>query len=411
MKTFNYIARSLEGGQVTGVAEANTQDEAIRQLKDSNLIVERITETSSGSRDIDLKLGTRKAKEKSLAILCNQFAILLQAGLPIVRTLQLLSDQTEDKTLKQVLKEAADDVAAGYSLADSLEKNGSGLPVTFIQSIRAGEESGSLETVFLRLKDYYEKTSRTKAKVKSAMIYPTFVMVIAVIVVAIIMIFAVPVFKSTFESMGTEMPAITQFVINCSNFWVNWWMVVLIAVILIVVGVKVAKKNENFRLAWSKLGIELPFGGIKTPIIGRINLMNAASEYAGTMSVMMAAGLPIVRAVGVTARSMSNYYMGKSLENTMPELEAGKPLATCLKAENTLPELAIEMTAVGEQTGALEHTMEVIAEYYDNEVETATARAMSVLEPAIIVVLAVIVFVLLLSVYLPMFTMYGGIGA
>jgi len=115
--------------------------------------------------------------------------------------------------------------------------------------------------------------------------------------------------------------------------------------------------------------------------------------------------------VGVTARSMSNYYMGKSLENTIPDLEAGKPLATCLQAEGTLPQLAIEMTAVGEQTGALEHTMEVIAEYYDNEVETATARAMSVLEPTIIVILAVIVFVLLLSVYLPMFTMYGGIGA
>lgn len=411
MKTFNYIARSLEGGQVTGVAEANTQDEAIRQLKDSSLIVESISEVGGGSRDIDLKLGARKAKEKALAILCNQFAILLQAGLPIVRTLQLLADQTEDKTLKLVLKEAADDVAAGYSLADSLEKNGSGLPVTFIQSIRAGEESGSLETVFLRLKTYYEKTSRTKAKVKSAMIYPTFVMVIAVLVVAIIMIFAVPVFRDTFASMGTEMPAITQFVIDSSDFWVHWWMVVLFVIILAIIGVKVAKKNDAFHLMWSKLGIELPFGGFKTPIVGRINLMNAASEYAGTMSVMMTAGLPIVRAVGVTARSMSNYYMAQSLENCVPELEAGKPLAACIKAEGTLPELAVEMTAVGEQTGSLEHTMEVIAEYYDNEVETATARAMSVLEPTIIVVLAVIVFVLLLSVYLPMFTMYGGVGA
>ena len=411
MKTFNYTARSLEGGQVTGVAEANSRDEAIRQLKDNNLIVEKISEVGAGSRDIDLKLGARKAKEKALAILCNQFAILLQAGLPIVRTLQLLSDQTEDKTLKVVLKEAADDVAAGYSLSDSLEKNGSGLPTTFIQSIRAGEESGSLETVFRRLKDYYEKTSRTKAKVKSAMIYPTFVMVIAVLVVAIIMIFAVPVFRDTFASMGTEMPAITQFVIDCSDFWVRWWWLVLIIIIAAVIAVKVGKRNEAFHLAWSKLGIELPFGHIRTPIIGRINLMNAASEYAGTMSVMMSAGLPIVRAVGVTARSMSNYYMGKSLESTMPDLEAGKPLAACIQAQGTLPGLAVEMTAVGEQTGSLESTMEVISEYYDNEVETSTARAMSVLEPCIIVILAVIVFVLLLSVYLPMFTMYGGIGA
>lgn len=409
MKTFNYTARSAEGTRVTGVAEANTKDEAVRQLKDSNLIVESISEAGAKSREIDLKLGTGKAKEKALAILCNQFSILLEAGLPIVRTLQLLADQTEDKTLKRVLKDASDDVSAGYSLADSLEKHGDGLPSTFIQSIRAGEESGSLETVFRRLKDYYEKTSRTKAKVKSAMIYPIFVMCIAVVVVIIIMVFAVPTFRDTFASMGGEMPAITQFVIDSSDFWTHWWWLVLIIVIAIVIAIKIAKKNDRFHLFWSKLGIELPFGGIKTPVIGRINLMNAASEYAGTMSVMMSAGLPIVKAVAVTARSMSNYYMGKSLEETLPDLEAGKPLAACIQSAGTLPSLAVEMTAVGEQTGSLETTMEVISEYYDNEVETATARAMSLLEPCIIVVLALVVFVLLLSVYLPMFTMYGGV--
>ena len=411
MKTFNYTARSLEGGQVTGVAEANTQDEAVRQLKDMNLIVVKISEVGGSDREIDLKLGTRKAKEKSLAILCDQFAILLRAGLPIVRTLELLADQTEDKTLAKILSATADDVAAGYSLADSMGKHGDGLPPTFIESIRAGEESGSLEIVFQRLKNYYEKTSRTKAKVKSAMVYPTFVMIVAVVVVAIIMIFAVPVFKDTFASMGTEMPAITQFVIDSSDFWVHWWWVMVIIVIALVIGVKLAKRNDTFHYWWSKLGVKLPFGNINTPVIGRINLMNAASQYAGTMSVMMTAGLPIVRAVSVTARSMSSYFMGASLENVVPSLEAGKPLAACLQAEGTLPQLAVEMTAVGEQTGSLETTMEVISEYYDNEVETASARAMSVLEPIIIVVLAVIVFVLLLSVYLPMFSMYGGIGA
>ena len=409
MKTFSYTARGIEGGQVTGMAEANTKDEAVRQLRESNLIVEQIEETGDSKKDLDLKLGSRKAKEKSLVIVCNQFAILLKAGLPITRTLQMISEQCEDKTLAKILADAADDVAAGYSLSDSLEKHGDGLPTTFIESIRAGEESGSLETVFERLKNYYEKTSRTKAKVKSAMIYPTFVMAIAVIVVAIIMIFAVPTFKSSFDSLGGEMPAITQFVIDSSDFWVNWWWLIAIIIGLIIIGIKVGKKNEKFRIAWSKMGVELPIGGIKTPVLGRINLMNSASEYAGTMSVMMSAGLPIVKAVGVTARSMNNYYMGQSLANTMPDLEAGRPLAACLQKEGTLPNLAIEMTAVGEQTGALESTMDVLSEYYDNEVETATARAMSVLEPCIIVVLAVIVFVLLLSVYLPMFTMYGSV--
>ena len=407
MKTFSYTARATTGNVVNGVEEANTREGAIRQLRDQGLIVQSITEVSSG-QDVDLKLGSKKTKEKALAITCNQFAILLKAGLPIVRTLQLISDQTEDKTLKKILADAAEDVAAGYSLADSLEKNGSGLPTTFIESIRAGEESGSLELVFGRLKTYYEKISRTKAKVKSAMIYPTFVMVIAVIVVAIIMIFAVPVFKASFESMGGELPAITHFVIDSSNFWTNWWWLVLVIILVAIIGIKIGKSNDAFHEKWSKLGIWL--GSIRTPVLGRINLMNAASQYAGTMSVMMAAGLPIVKAVDVTARSLDNFFMARSLEKTIPELEAGKPLATCLKAEGTMPDLAIEMTSVGEQTGSLESTLEIVAEYYDNEVETASARALSVLEPIIIVILAVIVFVLLLSVYLPLFTMYDNVG-
>ena len=165
------------------------------------------------------------------------------------------------------------------------------------------------------------------------------------------MIFAVPVFKDSFASLGEELPAITQFVIDASNFFTNWWWLLVVIAIGLFILVKVLKKkSEAFRLKWSELGIKLP-------VIGRINLMSAASEYAGTMSVMMSAGLPIVRAVGVTARSMTNYFMAHSLENTLPELEAGKTLATALRAENTLPELAIEMTSVGEQTGALEGTL------------------------------------------------------
>lgn len=410
MKTFNYIARYREGGEVNGVIEANTRDEAIRQLRDTNLIIVQISEVGDSSRDVNLRIGGRKAKEKELSVMCNQFAILLKAGLPIVRTLQLIADQTDDKTLKKVLENVADDVAAGYGLADSFVKHGKSLPTTFTESVRAGESSGSLDAVFLRLKDYYEKSSRSKAKVRSAMVYPTFVIVIAVIVVAIIMIFAVPVFRTTFDSFGGELPAITQAVIALSDFFVGYWWVLILIVGALFILVKVLKKNERFRLAWSKMGVELPILHIPTPVIGRVNLMGSTSQYAGTMGVMMASGMPITKAVDVAAKSMGNYYLAHSVAETLPELEAGKSLATCLQVRNTLPSLAIEMTAVGEQTGSLEHTLSVISEYYDNEVEVATARALAVLEPCIIVVLAVIVFMLLLSVYMPMFTMYGSIG-
>jgi type IV pilus assembly protein PilC len=399
MKTFNYKARTETGSTIDGVAEANTREEAVLNLKDAGLIVESIAE-SGGEHDIDLRLGGRKAKEKSLAIMCNQFAIILTAGMPIVRTLQLVANQTEDKTLKSILGDVADDVAAGYSLADSFAKHGKGLPVTFVETVRAGEASGNLDVVFRRLSDFYEKSSKTKSKVKSAMIYPAFVVCIAVVVIAIIMIFAVPTFTSTFATMGVQLPWITQFMIDGSAFLTHNILFIIGIIIVLVIAVKVAKKNDDFRLKWSSIGV-------RVPVIGRINLMNAASQYSGTMGVMMEAGLSVISAVGVTARSMSNYYMGHELAATQTDLESGKPLASCLAKADIFPELVTEMTGVGEQTGSLEHTLTVLSEYYDNEVETASSRALSILEPLIIVILAVVVCGILLAVYLPMFSLYG----
>ncbi|MCH3943661.1 MAG: type II secretion system F family protein [Atopobiaceae bacterium] len=401
MKTFKYTARTDAGATVDGVVEANTQAEAVDSLKQEGLVVSTVEE-ASGAHDIDLRLGGKKTKEKSLAIMCNQFAIILEAGIPIVRALQLVSDQTEDKTLKVILSEVASEAAAGYGLADSFEKHGTNLPTTFVETVRAGEESGNLDVVFRRLSSYYEKVSRTKGKVKSAMIYPCFVMGVAVVVVAVIMVFAVPTFKTTFQSMGTQLPWITQFMIDSSDFWTNNFLIIAIIIAIAVLGVKALKRgNDDFRLKWSRLGT-------RVPVIGRIVRMSAAAQYAGTMSVMMEAGLTVAKAVGVTAKSINNEYMANALASTEPDLEAGKTLATSLAKTEAYPELVTEMTGVGEQTGSLEHTLEVLSEYYDNEVDVASARALSLLEPIIIIVLAVIVCGILLSVYLPMFSIYGG---
>ena len=401
VKTFKYSARRISSGDVQdGVIEANSQDEAIAQLKEDGLIVSKFEEVQT-AHDIDLRIGGRRAKEKSLAIMCNQFAIVLKAGLPIVRTIELVADQTDDKTLKAILTDVADDVAAGYSLADSFEKHGSGLPVTFIETVHAGENSGNLDTVFERLSNYYEKSAKSKGKVKSAMIYPSFVMGVAVIVVAVIMVFAVPTFKSTFESMGADLPLPTKLMISTSDFMTRYFLVIVGVIAAIVVGIKLLKRyNENFRIAWSRLGT-------RVPVIGKIIVMSASSQYAGTMSIMMTAGLPVVQAVDVAAKTISNYYMAHALASVEPAVESGKPLAESIARTEAFPHLVSEMTGVGEDTGTLESTLEVISEYYDNEVETLTARAIGLLEPITIVILAVIVCVILLAVYLPMFSIYG----
>lgn len=400
MKAFKYTARSQYGANVDGVIEANTQDEAIALLKDDNLIVRSI-EPAGGEHDIDLRIGGRKTKEKTLAVMCNQFAIILEAGLPIVRTLELVAGQTEDKTLKVILENVAGDVSAGYELASSFEKHGNHLPATFIESVRAGEQSGNLTIVFQRLAEFYRKSSETKGKVKSAMIYPAFVLVVAVLVIAVIMIFAVPTFKTTFEGMGQELPLPTKLMIGASDFMVRYWWVFILVFALAYGGVQLAKRqNEEFRLWWSRLGT-------KIPVVGRITVMGACTQYASTMAVMMTAGLSAAQAVEVTSRTIGNYYMGHALAECVPDLEAGRPIAETLAEKGAYPPLVTEMTGVGEQTGELEHTLEVVSEYYDFEMQEATSRAISLMEPLIICVLAVIVCIVLLAVYLPMFSIYG----
>lgn len=401
VKTYKYTARRISSGDVEkGVAEANTRDEAINQLKEDGLIVSKIEELRS-AQNVGISFGTKKAKEKALAILCNQFAIVLRAGLPIVRTIELVAEQTEDKVLKSVLADVASDVAAGYGLADSFEKHGDGLPTTFIETVHAGESSGNLDTIFERLSEYYDKSAKSKGKVKSAMIYPSFVMFVAAVVVAIIMVFAVPTFKTTFEGIGADLPLPTRLLIDTSDFMTKYFLLIIAVIVAIVIAIKLGKRyNEGFRLKWSELGTRIP-------VLGRINVMSSAAQYAGTMSIMMAAGLPVVRAIEVTAKTIPNYYMAHALAGTQPIVESGRPLAESIAKTEAFPDLVCEMTGVGEDTGTLESTLEVVSEYYDNEVETATERAIGLLEPITIVLLAVIVAVILLAVYLPMFSIYG----
>jgi len=400
MRAFKYVARSPYGAVVDGIIEANTEADAVAQLKDDGYIVSSI-EASGGDLDIDLKLGGKKTKEKTLSVMCNQFAIILEAGLPIVRTLELVAGQTEDKTLKEIISNVANDVAAGYEVASSFEKHGSNLPTTFIESVRAGENSGNLTLVFKRLADFYRKQAETKGKVASAMVYPMFILGVAVVVVAIIMIFAVPTFKSTFESMGGELPLPTQMLIGLSDFMVAYWWIIALIIGLVYATIQLLKRqSEPFHLRWSQLGT-------KIPVLGTLTTMSAASQYASTMAVMMTAGLSAAQSVEVTSHTIENYYMGVQLGSIVPDLEAGQPISETLAKTETFPKLVTEMTGVGEQTGELEHTLEVVSEYYDFEVQEATARAIGMLEPITIVLLAGIVCLILLAVYLPMFSIYG----
>lgn len=401
MTTFKYKGLSADGQNVSGIIEAYSEYEAAASLRDKCSIITSIEEVKV-QRTTGLNTPIGKIKDKELAILCSQFAIILSSGLPIVKCVRLVAEQTTDKRLKNTLKQVAQDVSGGYTLAQSFEDHGQGLPTTFIETIRAGEESGTLENSFAKLQKYFDKANKTKGKIQGALTYPIIVIIVAIIVAAIVMIKAVPMFKTSFESMGAELPGVTRALIGMSNFMTQSWVILLIVIILAYIGFQLFKRTEKGRL-WND-GRKLKYSPFR-----RINLMNGAGEFANTMTTMLSSGLPMVKAMGITANVMSNRVLSRALQSVVAGVEQGRGVAEGMRATGVFPELLVEMTGVGEESGNMEGTLDVIGDYYDNEVLVATTRLLAIMEPAITIALAVMVVFMLLSVYMPMFSMYGGI--
>ena len=249
---------------------------------------------------------------------------------------------------------------------------------------------------------YYDKTNKTKQKVISSLTYPALTMVVGIIVMIIIMVVAVPSFTKTFERMGTEMPGITVFVIGMSNFFTNYGILMLFVIAAIVLACKVYQQTEKGAELFSSLALMLP-------IVGNIIQLNAASQFAHTMAMMLTSGMPILGCIETAGKSIGNYVMRRDILAAAGGVEEGKSLASCMEKSKYLPSMLVAMVAMGETTGTLETTLTAVAGFYDNEVDINTSRAVSVLEPAIIGVLAVFVVVVLFSVYLPMFSMYGSV--
>ncbi len=399
MNTYKYRARSIEDDKsVNGVIEAYSEFEAVAQIKAKNLIVEKITPmTEKQGIHVDLN-EPLWVSDKVLALTASQFAIMLKAGLPMGRVVQLIADQTSDKLMKKILTACAQDVQAGFSLAQSLEKNGKKIPAAFIETVRAGEESGALEVCFGRLKTYYEKAHRVKRKVKSALTYPIILIILAVVVVGIVMVVLVPSMIGMFKNAGQDLPLPTMILMAVSDFFVAYWPVVFGALAGIIIAIKMYAKTPGGALSMGRLKMKLP-------VIGKIGIMNAASQFANTMCVLLSAGLPVTRVIAIISRIMDNAAIAKTLDGAVAELESGKRLGKTLEGNPYLPPMLIEMVSVGEETGALEDTMDTIGAYYDEEAEAASAKALGMLEPMMTVVLGVLVGFIVIAIYVPMFTM------
>lgn len=402
MVTFKYQAISKDGEKVSGVVEAFNESDAVERIKQSCNVVLKLNEVKgNGSTFLNMEIGKPKLHPKAFTVMCSQFAIILRAGIPIARTVHLIADKTSDKPLKNMLVQVADDVEAGRSLATSFAERGENLlPQIFIETIRAGEESGNLDRAFETMFVHYDKQLKIRGKVKSALAYPVFVLIVAVVVVIVLMAKVVPTFTAIFESYGSELPGITQLLVNISDFFKNYYLIMLAVIAVLIIAYKIYSNTESGRLNLAKLGL-------KAPVFGNINTLNAASQFANSMATMLGAGLPMVKCISITARTLDNYYVSQEIGKIAGKLEEGNGLGTSLREAGCMPDILVDMTAVGEETGELEDTLHTIAGYYDTELEMAIKSALAKLEPSILVGLGVVAGFIVIAIYVAMFEMYN----
>lgn len=401
MVTYQYRAITEDGVKTRGVVQAVDEFSAVEKIKATCPIVTKITPVKEGGINdiLQMEVGNTQINTKALSVMCSQFAIILKSGVPISRCMEMIAEQTQDKRLRKMLFSAADDVAEGTGIAKSFEKNCKELPITFIETIRAGEHSGTLENSFETLEKYYEKAYKTGQKVKRAMSYPIFVICVAVVVLIIVMAKVIPSLTETFSDLGGEMPMITRAMIAMSTFFGKYWLYFIGGIIALAVILKIVFNTEKGRIFWHRMKL-------KIPVIGNIALLNGASQYANTMAALMSAGLSVHQSLDITAKVLDNYVL--SLETAMMSgrIEEGKQLGECMRQSKYFPKTLIEMCAIGENTGELDETLETVGAYFDNEAEHATEKAISKLEPTILVAMALFAGFIVIAVYVPMFKMY-----
>lgn len=401
MPTYSYTAVNSAGKERKGSIQTDSQEKVRELLKADGLVLLAVGEQGLMTRDITFKIGG-KPKARDMSIFCRQFVSIVSAGVTIIDAMEMLAEQTENKVLKNAIAESKRAVEKGESLADAMRINRKVFTDIFITMVEAGEASGSLEVSFSRMADQFEKDARIKALVKKASVYPAVVAAVAVVVVIAMLAFVVPTFQQMFDDLGTELPGITLFVIALSDFMQNFWYIVVIGIFLLVLFTRYYKTTTYGKRFFGKLAL-------KIPIFGKLTVKTASSRLARTLSTLLAAGLPLIEALEITSNTMTNIYFKEAVMDAMESVSMGTTLSEPLMRSKLFPPLVCQMLKIGEESGNIEAMLDKLADYYDEEVEIATQSLMAILEPAIIVFLAVVIGTIIISIITPMAQMYGGL--
>ncbi|WP_316348219.1 type II secretion system F family protein [Desulfuromonas acetoxidans] len=404
MAKFSWEGKIRSGQKQKGEMEAPSEAIVRAQLRRQGVMPTKVKEKGKGM-DVELKIPgfEPKVTTKDLVVFTRQFATMIDAGLPLVQCLDILSSQQENSTFKRILVTVKEDVESGSTFADALRKHPKAFDELFVNLVAAGEVGGILDTILNRLAAYIEKAQKLKKQVKSAMTYPTTVVAIATIVIGVILVFVIPAFEKMFADFGSALPAPTQVVINMSNFVQDYILVIIGGIILAIFTFKKIYATQKGRDVIDDWALKLPVFGV---LIRKV----AVAKFTRTLGTMVSSGVPILDGLDIVSKTAGNRTVEKAIIKVRQSISEGNTIAEPLTKSGVFPPMVCQMIAVGEQAGSIDTMLNKIADFYDDEVDDAVSNLTAMMEPLLMLFLGTTVGGLVIAMYLPIFKIAGTVG-
>lgn len=402
MALFQYQAKSLNGTIVRGEVEAESDNEARIKLRANRLIPLKVAAKQKQDLFKGMRSSGGKVKSKDLQIFTRQFATLVNSGIPIVQSIEILGGSTKNLALKRTILKIKDDVEGGKKLADALAVHKTIFDTLYVNLVKAGEESGSLDKILERLAGYIEKSEKIKNKVTGALYYPAGILVVAFLVMFAILTFVIPKFEAMFTQSGQELPELTQLVINASHFMKDYWYVVIGMFVGSGYAFKTYYASPSGKATCDHLFLQAPLFG---PLIQK----NAIARFSRTLGTMIECGVSIVESLNIAAKVVGNKSLEKTFMQSKDVIIQGQSIVGPLSKDPFIPDMVVQMIGVGEQTGALDTMLGKIADFYEEEVDYAVGALTSMIEPVMMIFLGGMIATLVISMYLPIFKLAGGV--
>lgn len=400
MANYYYSGRQSDGKVVDGTMDAGTRNEVINALRRQGIFPIKVTHESEVRKDVSFSLGKKKVAVKDLSIMCRQFNTIITAGISVVECIDILKKQTENKTLVEALESIYEDVQTGVTLSNGFRKFPKIFPELLVNMVEAGEVTGQLDVIMGRMADHYEKEHKITVKLRGALVYPKILISVSSLVIAVLLTVVLPGFVTMFEGFGVELPGPTKALLAVGAFIKGFWWLIILMLGLLYYSMQRSLATAEGRLKYDDIKLRMP-------IFGKVNKQVATTRFARSLSTMLNSGISIIEAMEMVGKVIGNTSVNKHIDDSMEKIKRGEGIAGPLSETKLFPPMLISMIQIGEETGSLNNLLDTTANFYDDEIDYAIDSMIALINPLILLVMALIVGSIVMAVALPMFDMYN----